>query len=70
MSAALKRIMPVAVLSLAAATLAGCYVGPAPYTEGGYYAEPRPAYVAPRYDYGPRWTWHRNRWHRNRHHWD
>ncbi len=64
MHAALKRTAATAVLALAAVTLAGCVLAPAPnYGGDAYYAEPAQVYVAPRYNYGPRWGyWHRNDW--------
>lgn len=76
MHAALKKAAEIAALTLAAATLAGCVVEPAPYYGGdAYYTRPAPVYVVPRYDYGPRWgTWHRHGWrgdgwHGGGHHW-
>jgi hypothetical protein len=65
MLTALKIAAPVTALMLAAVTLAGCLVAPAPYYGGdeGYYAEPAPVYVAPRFYYGPGWGyWHRPGW--------
>jgi hypothetical protein len=72
MFAALKKAAPIGALIVAAATLTGCVLEPAP-TYGGepYYAEPAPVYVAPRFYYGPRWGygyrhgWHGNGWHGN-----
>jgi hypothetical protein len=70
MHPALKKAAPLAALTLAAATLAGCVVSPAPNYGDGYYAEPSPVYVAPRYYYGYYGYygsrsnhWHHNRWH-------
>jgi|AraplaMF_Col_mMF_1032025.scaffolds.fasta_scaffold00042_34 hypothetical protein len=66
MHAPLKKAAALAALTIAAATLAGCVVSPAPYYGDGYYAEPSPVYVAPRYYgyYGSRRNyWHHNRWH-------
>lgn len=76
MHAILKKAALPGALMLAAATLTGCVVRPAPYTDSGaYYAEQRPTYVQPRYYYGSRPSyWHRNRWHGGwhggKHHWD
>jgi hypothetical protein len=69
MHAALKIAAPLAVLTLAAAALAGCVVSPAPYYgDNAYYEQPSPVYVAPRYYYGPRYNyWHHNRWHNRWH---
>jgi hypothetical protein len=78
MTAALKKTAPFAVLTLAAVTLAGCVLGPAPYYEGegeAYYARPAPVYVAPGYYYGShrgywyRHGWRGGRWKGNGHHW-
>ena len=70
MHAALKKAALPAVLTLAAATLAGCVVRPAPYYGDGYYAEQRPTYVQPRTYYGSRPNyWHRHRWHGHKHRW-
>jgi hypothetical protein len=76
MHAAFKKAAAPAALMLAAATLAGCVVRPAPYYVGAYYAEQRPTYVQPRIYYGSRPShWHRHRWHgggwhSGQHHWD
>ena len=56
---------PIALLTLAAVTLAACVLEPAPYYGGEAYYEARPApiYVGPRYDYGPRrGYWYRHGW--------
>jgi hypothetical protein len=81
MHAALLKTVPIAALTLAAATLAGCVIEPAPYYGGeAYYARPAPVYVAPRYGYGHRrgywyrhgWRgggWHGGGWRGGGHHW-
>jgi hypothetical protein len=76
MHTALKKTAPIAALTLAAATLAGCLVEPAPHYGGdAYYARPAPVYLAPRYDTGPRWStwprhgWRGGGWHGGGHHW-
>ena len=62
MTGALKMTAPIALLTLAAVTLAACVVEPAPYYGGdAYYAQPAPVYVGPRYYYGPR----RGYWYRH-----
>lgn len=72
MNEAWKKTAPVALLTLAAVTLAACVLEPAPYYGDGYYAEPAPVYVGPRYYYGSRrgyWYrhggggWHGGGWH-------
>lgn len=74
MHAALKMLLPVGVLTLAAAALAGCVVEPAPYYGEAYY-QPAPVYVGPTYYYGPRYRywhgdrWQGDRWHGGHHHW-
>lgn len=64
MTAALMKAAPFAVLICAALALAGCVVGPAPYTgeNEGYYARPAPVTVVPRYTYGHRGYWYRHGW--------
>lgn len=64
MNGAWKKTALTALLALAAVTLAGCLVEPAPYYGDGYYAEPAPVYVGPRYYYGSRGGyWYRHGWH-------
>ena len=72
MSTLLMKAAPLALLTLAAVTLGGCLVGPAPYGGGeAYYARPAPVYVGPRYYYGPRrGYWYRHGWRGNRWHGD
>ena len=67
---ALKTATALAALTLAAVTLTGCIVEPAPYG-GAYYAEPAPVYVGPSYYYGPRYRYWGggDRWHGGHHHW-
>lgn len=57
-----RKPMLIAVLALAAATLAGCVVPVERNYAGPVYAEPRPVYVAPRPHVGARWYWHRHNW--------
>jgi hypothetical protein len=66
----LKKFPLLAALSIAAGTLTGCVVSPAPYYGETYYAEPSPVYVGPTYYYGPRYHyWRRDGWHGGHHHW-
>ena len=74
MHGALKIAAPLAALMLAAVTLTGCVLEPAPYYGGGYYAQPAPVYgygyYGPSYYYGSRWGYHHRRggWHGGGHH--
>jgi hypothetical protein len=75
MHAALKKAAPLAALTFAALTLAGCVLEPAPYYGGGaYYAQPAPVYLGPGYYYGSRGYgyhrgWRGDGWHGGGHHW-
>jgi hypothetical protein len=64
MNGAWRKTAPIALLTLAAVTLAACVVEPAPYYGGeAYYARPAPVYVGPRYYYGShRGYWYRHGW--------
>jgi hypothetical protein len=64
MMTAFKKTALVATLAVAAVTLSGCVLEPAPYYGGAYYSAPPAIYVTPRpYYYGPGYWGGGHRWH-------